>query len=547
MAEAIKEIVLDVSKPKALKAIVAKQNDVNSRFIKATLTNSGQVIPIDTGSTITFNVERPDGEVKALIGTLNEDGTVTVPLTQWVLELEGIVRCEISVIDTDSKLTTLSFVISVEENLYNTEDLIQDENYDLLVTLINRSTQAANACGEAATNANGAADNANQAAENANSAVGNIRALLKAENIEYDPSKSGFNVDNVQDALDTITTRMDFEYIKPKSWGDVSNIVQSGLASKVFRIGDQLVCNHSEFGELVWDIIGFDCEQFSEEYEDVEHSMTLALHSIPIKLQFDSPEAYFYTESGFPAGSYYFELGTFGTFYVTFTEDVPQDGQIVFKWNGTANPRSIKMEVYADFYAKTPTESLSIVEGQVGEPLANYGIFNKPGNHLSYGSNTYINSAIIQYLYSDTDDMDFWKPLTEFDRCPSWNGTVKPFLVGLDKDFYDVVCPVVKKVAMNTVTEQGGTKEIEVEFFLLSRDEVGLDSEFADDPEGTPYPYFDSNDARRKYYNDSSTTWWLRTPNSGTASGVRGVNYGGRLSSNNAYGSNGVAPACVIT
>lgn len=297
---------------------------------------------------------------------------------------------------------------------------------------------------------------------------------------------------------------------------------------------------------MVWDIIGFDCEQFSEEYEDVEHSMTLALHSIPIKLQFDSPEAYFYTESGFPAGSYYFELGTFGTFYVTFTEDVPQDGQIVFKWNGTTNPRSIKMEVYADFYAKTPTETLSIVEGQVGEPLANYGIFNKPGNHLSYGSNTYINSAIIQYLYSDTDDMDFWEPLTEFDRCPSWDGTVKPFLVGLDKDFYDVVCPVMKKVAMNTVTEQGGIEEIEVEFFLLSRDEVGLDSEFADDPEGTPYPYFDSNDARRKYYNDSSAAWWLRTPHSGNANYVRGVDISGRLSSYSANISDGVAPACVI-
>lgn len=645
MAEAIKEIVLDVSKPKALKAIVAKQNDVNSRFIKATLTNSGQVIPIDTGSTITFNVERPDGEVKALIGTLNEDGTVTVPLTQWVLELEGIVRCEISVIDTDSKLTTLSFVISVEENLYNTEDLIQDENYDLLVTLINRSTQAANACGEAttnsvkateecsektrlceeattastqatqaaesatetatekieqmttalsdadtairevneakvatvqatedcvektlladtatteavnaafsanqaATNANGAADNANQAAENANSAVGNIRALLKAENIEYDPSKSGFNVDNVQDALDTITTRMDFEYIKPKSWGDVSNIVQSGLASKVFRIGDQLVCNHSEFGELVWDIIGFDCEQFSEKYEDVEHSMTLALHSIPIKVQFDSPEAYFYTASGFPAGSYYFELGTFGTYYVTFAVDVPADAQIVFKWNGTTNPQNIKMDVYADFYAQEVTESLPITQGQVGEPLASYGIFNTPGNHLMYGSNTFTKSALFQYLSSDVDDIGFWEPVTEFDRCPSWNGTVKPFWVGLDKDFYDVVCPVVKKVAMNTVTEQGGTEETEVEFFLLSRDEVGLDSEFADDPEGTPYPYFDSADARRKYYNDSSTTWWLRTPNSGTANGVRSVSSIGRLRYNIANNSIGVAPACVIT
>ena len=553
MAEAIKEIVLDVSKPKALKAIVAKQNDVNSRYIKATLTNSGQIIPIDTGSTITFNVERPDGEVKALIGTLNEDGTVTVPLTQWVLELEGIVRCEISVIDTDSKLTTLSFVISVEENLYNTEDLIQDENYDLLVTLINRSTQAANACGEATTNsvkatenANGAASNANQAAENANSAIENIRVLLKADNIEYDPSKSGFNVNNVQEALDTITTRMDLaEELKPKSWEDVSVIVQSGLASKVFRIGDQLICNHSEFGELVWDIIGFDCEQIKEEYE-VEHSMTLALHSIPIKVQFDSPEAYFYTASGFPAGSYYFELGTFGTYYVTFAVDVPADAQIVFKWNGTTNPQNIKMDVYADFYAKEVTESLPITQGQVGEPLASYGIFNTPGNHLMYGSNTFTKSALFQYLSSDVDDIKFWEPVTEFDRCPSWDGTIKPFKAGLDSDFYTYVCPVMKKVAMNTVTEQGGTEEIEVEFFLLSRDEVGLDSEFADDPEGTPYPYFDSNDARRKYYNDSSTTWWLRTPSSGTANTVRYVSNYGRLRSINASYSYGVAPACVI-
>lgn len=581
MAEIIKEIVLDVSKPKALKAIVAKQNDVNSRFIKATLTNSGQIIPIDTGSTITFNVERPDGEVKALIGTLNEDGTVTVPLTQWVLELEGIVRCEISVIDTDSKLTTLSFVISVEENLYNTEDLIQDEDYDLLVTLINRSTQATQAAesatetatekieqmttalsdadtatteavnaafsaNQAATSANGAASNANQAAENANSAIENIRVLLKADNIEYDPSKSGFNVNNVQEALDTITTRMDLaEELKPKSWEDVSVIVQSGLASKVFRIGDQLICNHSEFGELVWDIIGFDCEQIKEEYK-VEHSMTLALHSIPIKVQFDSPEAYFYTASGFPAGSYYFELGTFGTYYVTFAVDVPADAQIVFKWNGKTNPQNIKMDVYADFYAQEVTESLPITQGQVGEPLASYGIFNTPGNHLMYGSNTFTKSALFQYLSSDVDDIEFWEPAIEFDRCPSWNGTIKPFKVGLDSDFYTYVCPVVKKVAMNTVTEQGGIEEIEVEFFLLSRDEVGLDSEFADDPEGTPYPYFDSNDARRKYYNDSSTTWWLRTPNSGTASSVRSVYSSGRLNGSSANISNGVAPACVI-
>ena len=574
MAETIKEIVLDVSKPKALKAIVAKQNDVNSRFLKATLTNSGQVIPISSSSTIALNVERPDGEVKAFVGTLNEDGTVTVPLTKWTLEQDGVARCEISVIDTNSKLTTLNFAISIEENLYSSEDFIEDDNYDLLVVMINRSTQATNACNEATENciektsladtatteavnaalsanqatdnANGAADKANQAADNANSAVENIRSLLKAGNIEYDPSKSGYNVENVQDALDVIIARMDWGDLRPKSWGEVSKIVQSGFAPKVFKIGEQLVCNHKDFGELVWDIIGFDCEHFRDEYADDEHSMTLALHSIPTKLQFDSPEAYFYTENGFPAGSYYFELGTFGEFYVTFTQDVPAKGQIGFKWNGTATPQNIKMDVYANCYAKEITESLSIIKGRTGEPLASYGVFNMPGYHLMYGSNTFSKSALFQYLNSNANNVKFWKPATEFDRCPSWYGTVKPFITGLDKDFYYCIYPVIKKVALNTVAEQGGTEEIEVEFFLPSRDEVGFGSEFADDPEGTPYPYFNSAVARKKFFNGSEYIWWLRTPRSSNAYSVNLVGYNNICGNYNANESIGVVPACVI-
>ena len=99
---------------------------------------------------------------------------------------------------------------------------------------------------------------------------------------------------------------------------------------------------------------------------------------------------------------------------------------------------------------------------------------------------------------------------------------------------------------MNTVTEQGGTEEFEIEFFPLSKDEVGFASEYEDNPEGTPYSYFDSDAARKKFYNGSSSIWWLRTPNSGNAYGVRIVSSGGRLSNYYANSSYGVAPACAI-
>jgi hypothetical protein len=71
-----------------------------------------------------------------------------------------------------------------------------------------------------------------------------------------------------KDYVDTVTKAAQDEVIKNllnitnaiDSWESVQKIVREGYAPLVFKIGDQLVCNHSEFGELTWDIIGFDQE-----------------------------------------------------------------------------------------------------------------------------------------------------------------------------------------------------------------------------------------------------------------------------------------------
>lgn len=73
------------------------------------------------------------------------------------------------------------------------------------------------------------------------------------------------------------------------SWSVVQQLVRLGIASKVFSIGDQLVCNHSKYGKLTWDIIGIDHD--TPANSEYTHSLTIQLHDCLVGHQFDAPES----------------------------------------------------------------------------------------------------------------------------------------------------------------------------------------------------------------------------------------------------------------
>lgn len=163
MAQITKEITVDVAKKNLFQAIIAKQNDNNSRFLKVTLCNEGLKIEVPSTATALINAERADNSSKAFAGIVNEDGTVTVPLTNWMLGLDDVVRCSISVVGSDEqKLTSTSFSIDVEPAEFLGDDIAEDENYDLLVTLLAEVAEAKAAEAERVT-----AENARIMAENA--------------------------------------------------------------------------------------------------------------------------------------------------------------------------------------------------------------------------------------------------------------------------------------------------------------------------------------------------------------------------------------------
>lgn len=83
----------------------------------------------------------------------------------------------------------------------------------------------------------------------------------------------------------------DLEFILGKaeirSWQAVQEIVRAGLASKAFKIGDQLVSLYD--GEpIIWDVIGFDHDTPTDK--DYTHSLTIQTHDCIARAQFDAPE-----------------------------------------------------------------------------------------------------------------------------------------------------------------------------------------------------------------------------------------------------------------
>lgn len=151
MASITKNISVDVAAENIFQPIVAKQADIDSRFLNVRITNEGEPINIESTSAAIFNVLRCDGQSKSFAAEVNKDGSVTVPITHWMLELDDDVTCDISIIDSLSrKLTTTLFKIRVDMAACSNGDVSEDENYDILVSLIAECEESIQRCNEAA-------------------------------------------------------------------------------------------------------------------------------------------------------------------------------------------------------------------------------------------------------------------------------------------------------------------------------------------------------------------------------------------------------------
>ena len=342
------------------------------------------------------------------------------------------------------------------------------------------------------------------------------------------------------------------------TWEGIQKAVRSGIAKDILPVGTQLAVNHSVYGTRLFDVVAHD--YLKSVHDENAHTMTIQQHDLLPGTQFDAPEAFYYADAALAAGTYNFTLAeaysswAAGTYQFTLTQTLPQGGQLAISGYADAAMTSRQVRAYANQTTTTVTESVAITSGSGGTSLGTFGVELNHSQRVSYGSNNYKESAMRQFLGSSAAAGSVWTPQTKFDRPPSWLTSLAGYKNGLDQDFLAVVGKVVLPCAANNTYEapdssiaKGAKYTLNDEFYLASAREIFITNwDVADDSKVFPFYEGAGNADRIKYRDGSAANWWLRTPNSGSAHGVRLVRSDGTMYVSYAYGAHGLAPACTI-
>jgi hypothetical protein len=130
------KLVLDTFRQNRIAPVFSMVGDYGEREIRAIITCDGDPHAVPVTAEVTINAKRPDGQKKRFSGAANGDGSVTVPITQWMLELRGGVECTISAVGIGTKLTTTPITLTVLQTPTGEDISPDDPEYDLLAQVL---------------------------------------------------------------------------------------------------------------------------------------------------------------------------------------------------------------------------------------------------------------------------------------------------------------------------------------------------------------------------------------------------------------------------
>ena len=345
-------------------------------------------------------------------------------------------------------------------------------------------------------------------------------------------------LDNLNDYATTEYVDSEVERVlslteRVKSWGAVQYYVRNGQAPYIFNIGDQLVCNSEQFGELVWDIIGFDQDIPSDS--QYTHSMTLQLHNVldTSAREFDAPEAFLITTTELTAGTYCtgyrIRIDRDPTAYYSFVvpEGVVLPEGTMMIGNLSDGVTFFSPDLTEEYGSSTFTRTGTTQPTDI--PFIGECRYNR-GNSTTGGYNYYRQAGIRFFLNGENETLTEWTKQHPYDMAPSYIND-PGFLYHIDPEFRKVIGPVKKKIIH---PETGEYEELNDLVFLLSREEVyGLPSTTALGTLaelGPTYSYYLENSSltaaantadlcRIKYDNSNvAQPWYLRESYAQTAS-----------------------------
>lgn len=123
--QANESIHLNVDKKYINQPIFAKQLDKGTRFINIKLYDNDTFIQPESGSIAVFRGLKPDGHSFMNTAEIENDGSITVELTEQILAVDGSVRCDISILkggllsEGVETLSSATFSLYVQKIPYN--------------------------------------------------------------------------------------------------------------------------------------------------------------------------------------------------------------------------------------------------------------------------------------------------------------------------------------------------------------------------------------------------------------------------------------------
>lgn len=138
MTESNIRIQLDTVRKNNVRLIYAVQNDYGARYLTVEMMTDGKEESVSPLAVVSINAKRSDGRKNAFFGVVNADGTVTVPVTDWMLDVEGEVICSVAVVESGKRLTTTHFYMQAQESIWDgtSEPSADDPNRDVILEII---------------------------------------------------------------------------------------------------------------------------------------------------------------------------------------------------------------------------------------------------------------------------------------------------------------------------------------------------------------------------------------------------------------------------
>lgn len=134
----VANLTLDTVRRNNIPPLIVPQGDYGARVIKAKITEQGKPVTVESASAVSIVAERSgDGEALAFSGKVNTDGSVTVPVTQWMLDVpEDDVICHVVVTGSGYQYSTTSFLIEPQKKANPTEITPDDPRKDVVTEVL---------------------------------------------------------------------------------------------------------------------------------------------------------------------------------------------------------------------------------------------------------------------------------------------------------------------------------------------------------------------------------------------------------------------------